>query len=246
MDRMLYTAMTGARQTMQSQMITPNNLANISTTGFRSDLAAMRSMPLFGNGLPTRVFAMAERAGTEFNAGAIERTGRELDVAIRGEGFLAVQANDGREAYTRVGDLRINTAGLLENSAGHLVMGENGVISIPQAKTITIGADGTISIRPDEGVSNELIVVDRIKLVSPPLTELIKGDDGLFRMKNGQAVPANAEVSLMSGALESSNVNAASELVNMIENARQFEMQTKMMQVADENEQRATKILALG
>ncbi len=245
MDRMLYIAMTGAQQTMQSQAITANNLANISTPGFRADLAAMRSMPLFGEGLPSRVYAMAERAGTEYKTGTVTETGRELDIAVRQQGFIAVQGLDGKEAYTRAGDLQVNTAGLLHTGAGYPVMGENGPISIPPARSILIGKDGTISIRPADANAEVVETIDRIKLVNPPLRDLQKGKDGLFRLKNGEAAGTDVSVEVVAGSLETSNVNAAAELVNMIQQARQFEMQTKMMQIAGENEQRAAQILQL-
>lgn len=245
MDRMLYVAMTGARQTMQSQAMTANNLANISTRGFRADLAAMRSMPLYGDGLPTRVFSMTERAGIDFNQGTVESTERELDVAIQGEGFFAVQSRDGSEAFTRAGDFRISSAGILQTSNGLPVLGENGPVSVPEAKNILFGSDGTISIRPNDANANEITQIDRLKLVSPALGNLQKGPDGLFRLKGPGNVIADPNVSVVPGALETSNVNAATELVNMIEHARQFEMQTKMMQAADENEQRAAQILQL-
>ncbi len=245
MDRMLYIAMTGARQTLQSQAITANNLANVSTTGFRADLAAMRSMPLFGDGLPTRVYSMTEKAGTDYSTGALTTTGRELDIAVRGEGWLAVQAMDGKEAYTRAGDLMVNTAGMLQTAAGYPVLGDNGPISIPEASEVVIGKDGTISIRPRNSGAEVLDVVDRIKLVKPPLTQLYKGEDGLMRLRSGETAEADAGVEVVSGTLESSNVNAAAELVNMINLARQFETQTKLMRTAEENERRAAQILQL-
>jgi flagellar basal-body rod protein FlgF len=245
MDRMLYVAMTGARQTMQSQAMTANNLANISTRGFRADLAAMRSMPLFGDGLPSRVFSMTERAGIDFNHGTIDTTDRQLDVALQGDGFFVVQSRDGSEAYTRAGDFNVSSAGILQTSNGLPVMGENGPISIPESKNILFGTDGTISIRPNDANANEITQIDRLKLVKPPLNNLQKGADGLFRLQDGRNAIEDPNIKVVSGALETSNVNAATELVNMIEHARQFEMQTKMMKIADENEQRTAQIMQL-
>jgi len=246
MDRMLYVAMTGARQTMQSQAMTANNLANISTHGFRADLAAMRSMPLFGDGLPSRVFSMTERAGIDFNHGTMETTDRQLDVAIQGQGFFVVQSRDGSQAYTRAGDFNVSPGGILQTGNGLPVMGENGPISIPESKNILFGTDGTISIRPNDANANEITQVDRLRLVNPPLNNLQKGSDGLLRMKNGNNAIGDPNIKVVPGTLETSNVNAASELVNMIEHARQFEMQTKMMKIAEENEQRAAQIMQLG
>jgi len=243
MDRMLYVAMSGAKQNMLAQAHNANNMANVSTTGFKADLAAARSMPLFGNGFPTRVFSMTEREGTDFNPGAIQTTNRSLDIAIKGQGFIAVQGKDGNEAYTRAGGLRVNATGLLETTNGLAVMGDSGPISLPPAKRIEIAADGTISAINQAKGSEVVNVIDRIKLVNPDLKTVSKGNDGLFHLTNNDVAPAAAEVEVLSGALEGSNVNIASELVNMIELARQFEMQVKMMKAAEDNDEYAMRLI---
>ncbi len=246
MDRLLYVAMTGASQTMLAQAANNNNLANASTTGFRADLSAFRAMPVFGPGAPSRVYAMAERPGTDFSYGSLLATGRDLDVAVKGEGWIAVQGPDGREGYTRAGDLRVSTAGLLENGAGHLVLGNSGPIAIPPAEKIEIGADGTLSIQPVGQSATTLAVVDRIKLVKPPLQDLVKGSDGLMRMQDDSVPPPDAAVGLSAGTLEASNVNPVDAMVNMISLARQFEMQVKMMRTSQENDASAAQILRMG
>ncbi len=243
MDRMLYIAMSGAKQNMLAQAHNANNMANISTTGFKADLAAARSMPLFGNGFPTRVFSMTEREGTDFNPGAIQTTGRALDIAIKGQGFIAVQGKDGNEAYTRAGSLRVTATGVLETSNGLVVMGDGGPISIPPAKRIEIAVDGTISVINQTKGSEVINIIDRIKLVNPDLKTVSKGNDGLFHITGNEVAPAAAEVEVLSGALEGSNVNIASELVKMIELARQFEMQVKMMKTAEDNDEYAMRLL---
>ncbi len=245
MDRMLYIAMTGARQNMQALAVTANNLANINTTGFRADFAAMRSMPLFGDGEASRVYAMAERPGTDFSRGAMITTGRDLDIAVRDDGFFAVQGMDGKEAYTRAGDLRVTTLGQLVNGAGYPVIGENGPVSIPPFEKLEIGVDGTISIVAEGDEARSIREIDRIKVVKPPLSELYKGEDGLLRMKDGSEAQADADVHILSGTLEGSNVNPASALVDMIDIARQFELQTRMMKTAQENDERTVQILRL-
>ncbi|MCW9023756.1 MAG: flagellar basal-body rod protein FlgF [Gammaproteobacteria bacterium] len=245
MDRLLYVAMSGAKQNMQALAVTSNNIANIGTTGFRSDFASMRSMPLFGEGHPTRVYAMTEKPGTDFSGGALITTGRELDVAVTGDGFLAVQGLDGKEAYTRAGDLKVTTLGQLVTGSGHPVMGEGGPVSIPSFNKLEIGVDGTISIIPDGSDATTMQEVERIKLVRPQLSELYKGEDGLFRLKNNEEADADADITLISGAIESSNVNAAAAMVDMIEIARQFEVQTKMMKLAEENDERTSQIMRL-
>ena len=245
MDRMLYLAMTTAKQTMHAQAVNSNNLANATTTGFKQDLEQFRSMPVYGQGMASRVYAMTERPATDFAPGTFNTTGRDLDMAVRGEGWFAVQAPDGSEAYSRAGDLRIDATGILTNGAGHPVIGNNGgPIVVPPAESIEIGGDGTISIRPIGQAPNVLAEVDRIKLVNPDANDLTKGVDGLIRMKEqGTVAPADASVQLVSGALEGSNVNTVEAMVKMIELQRQYEMQVNMMKNAKENDASATSIL---
>ncbi|MCK5387237.1 MAG: flagellar basal-body rod protein FlgF [Gammaproteobacteria bacterium] len=247
MDRMLYVAMSGAKQNMLAQAINSNNLANISTTGFRADLAAARSMPLFGgSGHPTRVYSMTEKPGIDFKQGAMSTTGRDLDIAVAGKGFIAVQAADGSEAYTRAGDLKTDNAGVLQTGAGHIVLGESGPITIPDAAKVDIGKDGTISITQISDAGGGSTVIDRIKLVNPDVKDLKRNEQGLFVLKNGQDAEFDDGVSVVSGTIETSNVNAAAALVNMIELARQFEMQIKMLKTAEENNAQATQMMKLG
>lgn len=247
MDRMLYVAMNGAKQNMLAQAINSNNLANISTTGFRGDFAAARSMPLYGgSGHPTRVYSMTEKPGIDFKQGAMSTTGRDLDIAVAGEGFIAVQAADGTEAYTRAGDLRTDNTGVLHNGAGHIVLGDGGPITIPEAAKIDIGKDGTISIRQIGDAGGGSTVIDRIKLVNPNVKDIARNEQGLFVMKNGENADVDQDVSVISGTIETSNVNAASALVSMIELGRQFEMQIKMLKAAEENNAQAAQILKIG
>ena len=246
MDRMLYVAMNGAKQNMLAQAVNSNNLANISTTGFRADLAAARSMPLYGgSGHPTRVYSMTEKPGVDFKQGAMSTTGRDLDIAVAGKGFIAVQGRDGAEAYTRAGDLKTNNAGVLQTGAGHTVLGQGGPIIIPEAAKVDIGKDGTISIT-QVGEGDGSTVIDLIKLVNPNLQDLKRNEQGLFVLKNGENADTATDVSVVSGTVETSNVNAASALVNMIELARQFEMQVKMMKTSEENDAQASQILKIG
>ncbi len=247
MDRMLYVAMSGAKQIMLAQAVNNNNLANVSTAGFRADLDAFRSMPVFGPGYPSRVYTMTERPGTDMSSGALTTTGRELDVAVNGQGWITVQAPDGSEAYTRAGDLRVSVNGQLETGAGHPVMGNGGPIAVPPFEKIEIGADGTISILPVGQAPNALAVVDRIKLVNPLQRDMEKGVDGLMRVKNSRGdVAPDATVSLAGGVLESSNVNAVEAMVKMIELSRHYETQIKMMRVAQDNDVAATQMMRMG
>jgi flagellar basal-body rod protein FlgF len=246
MDRSLYIAMSGAKQTLLAQTANANNLANAQTTGFKSDLEQFRSQPVFGAGYPTRVYAMTERPGTDLSPGAMQTTGRDLDVAIDGEGFIAVQGSDGKEAYTRAGDLRVTPEGLLQTSAGLQVLGQGGPIAIPPSEKLTIGGDGTISIIPmGAGNATTLEVLDRIKLVNPALANLEKLNDGLLHTKDGKPLTADADVKLAAGVLEGSNVNPINAMVDMIELARNFELQTKMMKNVDENAAASAKLMQM-
>ena len=246
MDRMLYVAMSGAKQIMLAQAVNNNNLANVSTAGFRADLDAFRSMPVFGPGYPSRVYTVTERPGTDMSAGALTTTGRELDVAVSGQGWITVQAPDGSEAYTRAGDLRVSVNGQLETGAGHPVIGNGGPIAVPPFGKIEIGSDGTISILPIGQAPSALAVVDRIKLVNPLQRDMEKGVDGLMRVKNSRGgVAADATVRLVGGMLESSNVNAVESMVKMIELSRHYETQIKMMGIAKENDVAATQLMRI-
>ncbi len=249
MDRSLYIAMSGAKQSLQAQNSNANNLANMQTTGFKSDLEWFRSRAVSGAGYPTRVYAMIEKPGTDFTPGAMQTTGRDLDVAINGDGWIAVQGGDyeSKEAYTRAGDLRITPEGLLKTGAGLQVLGEGGPIVVPPAEKVTIGSDGTVSIIPmGSGNATTTVQIGRIKLVKTDLSNLEKLGDGLLHTKNGQPLPADASVSLNSGVLEGSNVNAFVAMTEMMELSKNFELQTKVMKSVDENSAMSAKLMQMG
>jgi flagellar basal-body rod protein FlgF len=246
MDEMIYLAMTGAKQTEYAQTINTNNLANATTTGFRADLHSFSSVPIEGPGVDSRVNAVVESYGTDFTHGAMATTGRDLDIAINKDGFIAVQAPDGTEAYTRAGNLTIGSGGVLETAAGLLVIGNGGPVAIPDNEKLDIGSDGTISVQPIGQGPETLAEVDRIKLVNPDVALLTKGADGLFRLPEGEIADADAEVTITSGALEQSNVNIARTLVNMIELARQYEMQINLIKTSEENADAAAQVMQLG
>ena len=246
MDRGLYIAMSGAKQILLSQDSNSNNLANANTTGFRADFDQFRTMPMFGPGHPSRVYAMSERPGVNFSSGGLQTTGRELDVSVDGEGWIAVQSKDGSEAYTRAGDMHITAQGQLVTGGGLPVLGNNGPIAIPPQQKVEIDRDGTINIIPQGSPAANLAVIDRIKLVKPPLEQMEKGTDGLFRDKSGQPAPPDASVKLITGTLEGSNVNTVGEMVQMIQLARQFEQQIKMMKTVEENGGISAQIMRIG
>jgi flagellar basal-body rod protein FlgF len=242
---MLYVAMSGAKETLLAQGVNSNNLANADTPGFLADLQQFRSMPVFGDGFPTRVYGMSERPSIDFSHGSIVHTGNELDVAVNGDGWLTVQAKDGSEAYTRRGDLVLDAYGVLTTGNGLPVLGNDGPIAIPPAEKIEIAADGTVSIRPLGQDVGELAVVDQIKLVNPSLADMYKGRDGLMRMHDGATAEPDAAAQLVSGSLKSSNVNVIDAMVDMIELARRFEMQVKMMKTAGDVEQGSASIMRI-
>lgn len=229
MDKGIFLLMNGARENMLSQARVANNLANASTTGFRADLQNFRSMPAIGEGHQSRVFAQSERPGYNLSEGGLISTGNPLDIAVKGQGWITVMRPDGSEAYTRAGDLTINPNGLLENGSGHQVMGDNGPIAIPPIEKMQIGRDGTITILPLGAPKTAVQVLDRIKLVNPSNDNIKKGVDGLFETINGIPEQADASVNLITESLEGSNVNAITELTDMIALSRQFELNVKFM-----------------
>ena len=242
MDKALYIAMSGAKQNMLSQAAHANNLANINTTGFKEDFAQARSMPVYGDGLPTRAYALSERPGTNFQQGPLIQTGNSLDVALKGEGWIAVQTADGSEAYTRAGNLSIDVNGQLRTGAGLPVLGNGGPLVIPPAATVEVGADGTISVIPLGGEG--LAQIDRIRLVKPDSNEIEKREDGLIHLKDGIAEPDfDANVRVEQGFLEGSNVNAVSSLTDILSLSRQYELQVKLMGQADQNSEAAARLL---
>ncbi len=243
MDKLLYIAMTGAREALTSQTNHANNLANVSTTGFKADFNQFRSMSVYGETYPSRVYAMSERPGTDMSAGSFITTSRELDIAINGEGWLAVQLPDGKEAYTRAGDLKRDVDGTLTTGSGLPVMGNGGPIILPEYETLEIGIDGTISLRGIGEQPVALTQIDRLKLVNPGNEKLVKKEDGLFHMRDGSEADFDANVQVAHGMLESSNVNAVGELTEVIASSRLFELNVKMMKTAKDNDESAARIL---
>ena len=239
MDRVIYLAMAGAKATLQRQDVLAHNLANASTNGFRAELMAFRAVPVLGDGASTRVYALETTPGYNPEPGPISSTGRSLDVAVAGQGWLAVQSLDGTEAYTRNGSLDVNNEGLLVTRAGLPVLGEGGPITLPANAPVTIGVDGTLSASVGNGLPQG---IGRLKLVTPE-APLLRGGDGLFRGADGE-LPADASARVQSGALEGSNVSPVESMVAMIAAARQFEQQMKMLQTSQEREQSATKLLS--
>lgn len=245
MDKMIYVAMTGAKDTLLAQAINSNNLANLNTTGFRADLAAFQSVTAAGAGFPTRINTVVSGTDVDMSTGSLIATGRSLDVAVSGGGLIAVQAPDGGEAYTRAGDLKVNSSGILVTGAGYPVMGNSGPIAVPPNEKLDIGADGTITVLPIGQTANSLAVVDRIKLAEAPPEGMVKTGEGLLRTASGDTLPANGSMTLQSGVLEASNVNAIDALTNMIALSRHYDAQVKLLKVAQDNDSSSTQLLRI-
>lgn len=248
MDRLIYTAMSGAKQSLDRQSVVANNMANVSTNGFRAELNAARAVPIQGSGMPTRSLAVESTPGSDFSAGQISTTGRALDVAISGDGWLAVLTPEGETAYTRDGGLQLDSTGMLR-SGGNPVMGDDGPIVLPpDAVDVSIGADGTISVRqPGAQVVNEEA---QLMLADNPGGRMQRREDGLFAAYDAEGQPVEAlmrdeDVRVVSGAIESSNVNPTEAMVAMIDAARSFEMHMKMISSIDESSQRANSLLSM-
>jgi flagellar basal-body rod protein FlgF len=244
MDRLIYIAGSGAKQVLERQATTTNNLANATTTGFRTQIDSFRAVPVIGEGLPTRAFVVDSTVGSDFSPGPIQETGRDLDVAIQGKGWIALETPDGKEAYTRHGSFKISENGILQSHDGNNVVGESGPISIPPDVKIAIAKDGTVSGIPTSGQAS-VNVIGKIKLVNPPDADMERRDDGLYRVKNSDSVDPDPTVVVVGGALEGSNVNIVDSMVTMISLARQFEMQMKMLQTAEANANKAGQLLSL-
>jgi len=240
MDRLIYLAMSGAKATMQRQETLANNLANVSTLGFRAELAAFRAVPVEGSGASTRVYALESTPGYDATPGQVAATGRNLDVAMQGAAWLAVQGLDGTEAYTRGGSLDINADGNLVTTSGLTVLGDGGPIQIPPDNRVGIAADGTVSVTDVNGHSNS---VGKLKLVTPE-GALTRGSDGLFRAPAGE-LSADPLARVQDGALEGSNVSAVETMVAMIAAARQFEAQMKSLTTAEGNDKVASQLLSV-
>lgn len=244
MDRLIYTAMTGAKHTLGQQAAVSDNLANVSTTGFKTELHKLRAVPVLSDALyDSRAFVVDASVANDYSSGPMQQTGRPLDAAVQGKGWFSVQLPDGSEAYTRDGSFELSPNGVLQTRSGLPVLGAGGPITIPPDNEVSIGKDGAISVTPSTGNQNDVTVVGQLKLVNPAESDLTRGDDGLFRMRQGGPADADPNLQVAGGYLEGSNVNVVDQMVTMISLARQFEMQTKMLQTADSNDQAATKVL---
>ncbi|HZV54043.1 MAG TPA: flagellar basal-body rod protein FlgF [Rhodocyclaceae bacterium] len=248
MDRLIYTAMTGAAQTMGRQAAVANNLANVTSTGYRAEEHRLRAVPVQSANAPaplaTRAFVVDASTHTNFESGPMQYTGRSLDVAVQGPGWIALAMPDGSEAYTRNGSLELSVNGVLQTRNGTPVQGDGGPITVPPDVKISIANDGTVSVIPETGAQNTVNNIGRIKVVNPDEMTLVRGGDGLFRVSTGDPAPVDEKAQIASGYLEGSNVNPVEQMVTMISLARQFETHVKLLQTADQNDKSATQVIS--
>ena len=244
MDRLIYTAMTGASATMGQEAAVAHNMANATSTGFKTELHKLRAVQVQNAQMPTRAFVVDASVSDDFSTGPLQHTNRPLDMAVPGKGWFAVQMPDGTEGYTRNGNFEINANGILQTRTGLPVIGSGGPVTLPPDVEVAIGTDGTISTVPRTGARNSTSTVDQLKLVNPPEAELVRGGDGYFRLAGGNPAPADPAVRVASGYLEGSNVNVVEQMVSMISLARQYEMQTKMLSTAQEMDRAASQLVA--
>ncbi|GAA4768352.1 flagellar basal body rod protein FlgF [Stakelama sediminis] len=246
MDRLIYTAMSGLKSQMAAQAAIANNIANASTIGYRADRINFDRMMVQGDGFDSRQPTDGEVVDMDRSAGTMESTGRPLDVAVADDSWIAVQATDGTEAYTRRGDLKVADSGVLETGDGFPVMGSGGPITVPPYKKIMIADDGTISIEPLGGQPGAAPqVIGQIKLANAEGSDTVKGTDNLLHVKGGGVLPQNMDGRVVSGSLEQSNVNLTQSLVDMIENQRSYEVQANLLRDAKKMDESGASVMRL-
>jgi flagellar basal-body rod protein FlgF len=245
MDRLIYTNLTAMRGSMARQTATANNLANAQTPGFRAEISEAQSLWLRGDGANTRAFAAENVIAADMRSGTITHSGRDLDVALAGDAMLTVQAPDGEESYTRRGDLQISANGLLTTGDGHPVQGSGGPITLPPYDSVAIDAGGRIHIVPAGGDPQQPQQIDRLRLVTPARSDIVKGLDGLFRVKDGGILPDDPDARVITRSIEGSNVNATTALVEMIEASRSWDTQLKLIGDARDLDAATTDLMQL-
>jgi flagellar basal-body rod protein FlgF len=251
MDKMLYISMTGAKNIMLQQATTAHNLANVHTAGYKQDFVVFRALPVVGPGAPTRVSVTDNTVGHDLRPGSLNFTGNPLDFALASEGVLAVAADNGEEAYTRQGSVVVGFDGVLRNNAGRILLSDGGApITVPTNAVLTIQSDGSILVQQAGEGNLRQEAVGKLKIINPDPKSLYKGPDGLFRVSNdfvaqNPRVAPRTPARVVASYIENSNVNAAEAMVQMINHARQFDLNIKVMQTADQNARNATQLLSI-
>lgn len=245
MDKMIHSSLSAMQGIMARQTAIANNMANAATTGFRAEVVNAKAKHLSSAQLDSRAIAYERVFAADLASAPVTATRRPLDIALDGDAMLSVQSRNGETAYTRRGDLSLNESGLVTTGAGDPVLGENGPLIIPPAEKISIAKDGGVWIVPQGGNDSEIQQVDRLALVSFTGSDIVKGNDNLFRVRGGGALPADADARLTSGALEGSNVNMTASLVDMIEASRAWETQVKLLSTAKELDSSGVSLMQL-
>ncbi|PIB13415.1 flagellar basal-body rod protein FlgF [Vibrio rotiferianus] len=241
MDSLLFTATSGASRVLKAQHVRSNNLSNADTAGFRADMERVQSVPVQGAGFDGRTMVVTNSASTRFDAGDLIKTGRPLDIAVRGDGFLAVETPGGEEAYTRAGNIKVDTFGAMSIN-GFPLLGENGPLVLPDYQKVEISERGRVSVTPPGGGAE--LEVGTLKMVNPPQGQLQKESDSLLHNVDGGPFPADETVQIAPEHLEGSNVSAIDELLNVMSLTRNFEMQVRMMKTAETLAQAGNKLMA--
>ena len=245
MDRLIYTAMSGMTDSMVRQRVIASNMANAQTVGFRAEMLYSTPVTLKGPSLEARAMTEGEVRGADMSAGSITQTGRPLDIALEGDALLAVQAQDGTEAYTRRGDLSISPTGVLQNGDGRPVIGASGPITLPLGADAMISNDGAVLVRDPAAPDAPPTEIDRLKLASPKGSQIMKDVDGLFRVTGGGVLPDDETAKVVSGALEQSNVKPTEIIVQMIEAQRLFDIRTKLISTARDVDESGASLMRL-
>jgi flagellar basal-body rod protein FlgF len=237
MSTVLQVAAAASRQVAVAQAAVTHNLANAATTAFKADLF-YAEQGYASKGEPGA-------SAVDFRAGNIAYTGRDLDIAIAGDGWMQVITPAGEEILSRRGDLRIDPNGNLIDAEQNQILGDGGPINVPADSQVTIGADGTVSFIPRGETALGTVVTGRILLVNPAPDTLTKGLDGNIRAEGQANLEPAADVQLAVGALETSNVNPIASMVQMIELSRSFEGHIQTMKSADELDASSASLMRL-
>lgn len=245
MDRLIYTAVSGMNASLSRERVIASNMANAQTIGFKSEILQATPMTLDGPQVEVRSMSSTEVTGASMKEGAVNQTGNALDIAMQGDVMMAVQADDGKESYTRRGDLSVSVTGVLQNGEGLPVIGDNGPITVPPGSNVSIAPDGGVMIADPATPDQPPQRVDRIKLVSTTGSKIVKDVAGQFRVPAGGALPVDENARVIPGALEQSNVNASEVLVDMISAQRLFDMRTKLVQTAGQLDEAGARLMRI-
>lgn len=236
MDRLIFTSNSAIKEQSVARQVLVNELANVSTVGFKTSYdVALSSVKAEGPGFDTRFQAQAiSRDYIRMTPGALMLTGRSLDIAMADKTLLSVQAPNGEQAYTRRGDLKVNIQGQLETGNGHLVLGQNGPITVPANTKLSINPDGSIYARdPAQAANAPGILVDRLRILDGSKEMFERREDGLFKVsgkppgtpfESGPVLPQ-----IIPNTLEGSNVSGIEALTRLMDHSRTFEMQIKII-----------------